>query len=576
MKEALVAAIATASGLEAPAVEKILTKSTQVEHGDFAFPCFVLAKAWKLSPPECAEKLSEAIQLPAGVSKAQAMGPYLNFFLDRPSASKELITKILDSKFRVAEGPSRGEAIVIEYSGVNIAKPYHIGHLRNIIIGRALDRIHRHLGYHVTSINHLGDWGTQFGFVWAGCELWGHPADESVDGLVALYRKATALKAAQEAKAVPPEDSGKPDVNEMARAYFIRLEDGDRDAFNFWKWCLDISLDYFKKLDSRLGVQFDHYMGESFFRDKLGEVEDSIRKSGILQESRGALGVDLGKQLGFARVFAEDGRSLYITRDLAAADYRERHFHPSKILYVVDARQALHFKQIIAILDKIGHPVAKKIVHIPYGHVPGITTRGNAEGAQDRSSLKALLDEAHDRAKETYQREVSKKPEGLDEDLVAEAVGMGAVFFNYLCRSNIKDFNFIWEDALNFQGDTGPYMQYALARLNSIETKAKEEGYTVSPEFDASVLGDDASYELVFMLSKFRDSLEKAAAEYEPYHVANYLLDLAKLFSGVYRKLRVVGEEKRVAEARLALFMAVRNTLHTGLSLIGVPPVDRM
>lgn len=574
MKAALVKALVAASGLDQAIVEKALSKSTQVDHGDFAFPCFILAKTWKLSPPECAQKLATSMSLPPGISKAEPAGPYLNFFLDRAAASKAVIQEALTSRFEVAKGSPRSQTMVIEYSGVNIAKPYHVGHLRNIIIGRALDRIHRHLGYNVVSINHLGDWGTQFGFVWAGCELWGKPEEETVDGLVAIYRKATGLKEAQEAKTVPPEDADKPDINEMARAYFKRLEDGDEQAFAFWKWCLDLSLEYFKKLDHRLGVFFDYYMGESYFRDKLDAVESSVRQSGILQESRGALGVDLGKQLGFARVFAEDGRSLYITRDLAAADFRDKTFKPEKILYVVDARQTLHFKQIVAIFEKMNHPVAKKIVHIPYGHVPGITTRGS--GGQDKTSLKALLDEAHERAKEAYRSEVAKKPEGLDEEAVGEAVGLGAVFFNYLCRSNIKDFHFSWEDALNFQGDTGPYVQYALARLNSIESKAQQEGLAVNAEFDAALLADDDSYGIVFMLSKFPDAIAKAAAEYEPYHVANYLLDLAKMFSGVYRKLRVIGEEKRLAEARLALFIAVRNVLHTGVSLIGVPPVDRM
>ncbi|MBN8549721.1 MAG: arginine--tRNA ligase [Deltaproteobacteria bacterium] len=574
MREQLVSALVEATGLEQPVVEKALSKSTQVDHGDFAFPCFLLAKAWKIAPPECAKKLATTVRLPAGISKAEAAGPYLNFFLERGGASKSVLQACLASRFEVAKKSPTGEAIVIEYSGVNIAKPYHVGHLRNIIIGRALDRIHRHLGYQVTSINHLGDWGTQFGFVWAGCELWGRPEEETVDGLVAIYRRATALKEAQANKTVAAEDAALPDINEMARAYFKRLEDGDKDAYAFWKWCLDISLEYFKNLDHRLGVFFDHYMGESFFSDKLDAVEAAIRKSGILQDSRGALGVDLGKQLGFARVFAEDGRSLYITRDLAAADYRDRTFKPTKILYVVDARQTLHFKQIVAIFERMNHPVAKKIVHIPYGHVPGITTRGS--GGQDRTSLKALLDEAHERAKEAYRSEVSKKPEGLDEELVGESVGLGAVFFNYLCRSNIKDFHFSWEDALSFQGDTGPYIQYALARLNSIEAKAKEAGITVSNDFDASLLSDDDSYALVSYLSKFEDALKKAATEYEPFHVANYALDLAKMFSGVYRKLRVIGEESKLAEARLALFMAVRNVLHTALSLIGVPPVDRM
>lgn len=571
MKEQLVAALCEATGLESAVIEKVLTKSTQVDHGDFAFPCFPLAKTWKLSPPECAQKLAQSIKLPSGISKAAPAGPYLNFFLDRAPVIKNIVSSALNKEWPVGIGAARPETIIVEFASPNIAKQYHVGHLRNILIGNSLDRIYRHLGYKVVSINHLGDWGTQFGFIWVACQIWGKPQNATVSDLTALYIRASNLKKAQEENTVAPEDKDKPNANQMAREYFLKLEGGDKEAFEFWQWIYDVSLAYLKPLDTRLGVKFDHYLGESFYRDKLEAVESSIRDSGILEDSRGAKGVDLGKKLGFARIFAEDGRSLYITRDLAAADWRYKNFSPSKIIYVVASPQTLHFQHMIGIFERMKHPVAGLIKHVAYGQVPGISTR-----AGTAVTLESLLDEADERALETYRSEVEKKPAGLDENEVAHKVGLGAVVFEFLSRSNTKDFNFTWEHALSFSGDSGPYLQYAVARMNSIEEKARSEGLVVSTNFDANELADEDSYTLVALLSRFQDVLNRAATELEPYYISLYALEVAKTFAGVYRSLRVIGAEKKAAEARLALFMATREILKTCLNLIGIPAVDRM
>lgn len=573
IREGIVGALCAASGLEAGVIEGALVRTQKLEHGDLAFPCFALAKTMQASPPECAIKLKAKVKLPAFVTKVENVGPYLNFFLDRPAVTKQVVGEILKLGTSVGRA-KRDQAVIIEYSSPNIAKPFHVGHLRNTLIGLSIDRLYRHLGYKVTTINHIGDWGTQFGFVWAGCKLWGKPAQPTVEDFVELYRRASQLRKAQEENRVSEADRHHPAVNEMARDYFKRLEAGEREAREFWKWCVEISLNYFKKMYSQLGVHFDHYTGESFYEDKLEAVEKDLRASKILEESRGALGVELGKPLGFVRVFAEDGRSLYITRDIAAADYRYKTFKPSKILHIVGSAQSLHFKQLLAILKRMNHPAGDIITHVSYGMVPGISTRSGS--ADDKISLQALLEEATERALHAYHHEVSKRPEGIDETTVAEKVGLGAVFFEFLSRSNVKDFNFKWEHALSFQGDTGPYLQYALARLKSIEAKAAEEGIKVTDNFDAALLEGDESYQIVSLLGQFTETLNKAETSYEPHYITLYLLELAKTFSAEYRNLRVVGEKPELAKARLALFTAVKNVLETGLTLIGVPLIDRM
>ncbi|MCL4123601.1 UNVERIFIED_CONTAM: hypothetical protein GTU68_027506 [Idotea baltica] len=561
--------LSSVSGIDQAELIKGITDTKDISHGDYAFPCFQLSKSLKKSPNEIAIELKGQISLPKEFSKVEALGPYLNFFLDRSTLAKDTVSQVLEDKFNFGKSKF-DEKIVIDYSSPNIAKPFHVGHFRTTAIGHSLEKIYRHRGYNVISINHLGDWGTQFGFVYAGKEIWGLPENPEVSDLVNLYKEATQLKADQE------EDNrlDLPKVNQMARDYFINLEAGQPEAVKFWELCLEVSMKYLRRIYERLGVNFDYFIGESFYRDQLNNVKVVLEKADILSKSRDSLGVDLGKELGFARVFSDDGRSLYLTRDIATALYRYKTYQADEVLYVVGAPQSLHFKQLKSILEKVDPKIGKMITHVPYGHVPGIKTRGSNE---DKNSLKDLIDEAHDRALEVYRTEVSKRPEDIDEELVAESVGLGALFFNYLQRSNIKDFHFNWESALNFQGDTGPYLQYALARLYSIESQSRLNKIELDLDFDAKSIIDDDSYRIVKLLSDFPNILDKVIEEKEPYYLCFYSLSLAKALSSAYKKLRVIGEKDlKVSNSRLALFTASKYILERSLSLLGIPPLERM
>lgn len=572
LKSALIEAIFSATGVDRNVVSKVLTSTKELKHGDLALPCFLLAKELKCPPPECAKTLAEKIELPDGFDRAEAVGPYLNFFYDRSKLSAEVVDKVLsagDSLGRPEELES--ERIVIDYSHPNVAKPFHVGHLRTTFIGHSIDRLFRHLGHEVSSVNHLGDWGTQFGFIYAGCQLWGKPDTSTTDSLVELYIRASKLKKDQEEGNVSPEDKEHPDVDQIAKDFFLRLQAGDKEAVEFWQWCLDLSLEYLKEEYARLGLSFDYYTGESFYRDQLEDTKRLIEESGVLEESRGALGVDCGKKLGFARMFTEDGRSLYLTRDVAAAIYREKTFSPHRIVYVVSMAQTLHFQQLKEILKRMKHPVADKIVHVPFGQVPGMSTRRGTA-----ILLGELLNEARQRALEAYRHEVEKRPEEANEEEIAEAVAIGAIFFYFLNHNNIKDFAFDWREALNFQGDSGPYLQYAYARLSSIQNRAAEEGIELGDQTDGSLLCDDAAHELVSLLNRFEEVLVQTADAYEPSILAQYVLQLGRVFSSSYKSLRVVGAPPDEAQARLRLFSAAKLVLEKGLSLLGVPIIAKM
>ncbi len=573
MKNLLVKCICEVVDLNFDVVDKNLVPPKDFKNGDFAFPCFLLSKILGKNPVECAKELSEKIKLPKEFEKLEVVGPYINFYLNRKLFSKNILNEILEKGKDYGKGENKSKNIVIDYASYNIAKEIHVGHLRTTFIGHSLQRIFKFLGYNVIAINYLGDWGTQFGFVYAGCKIWGMPDTSDVDKLVDVYVKATRLRKAQDDGKVSKEDEDKPNVNQMARDYFKSLESGDKDAVDFWLWCKDGSLKYIYEIEKRFGIEFDSHDGEAFFNDKMSDVEDILRNSGVLEESRGALGIDLGKEIGFARVFSEDGRSLYITRDIAAAFYREKVYHPEEILYVVASQQSLHFKQLIGVFEKIAPNIAKKIKHVSFGFVPGMKTR---EGGA--ISLRDYLNESHKRALEIYQNEVSVKPEGIDEEEIAEKVSIGASFFYFLSISNLKDLHFNWKEVLTFQGDSGPYIQYAVARLNSVIKKSNDEGIHLEKncDFKMDSLIDDESFYLISLLSTFKEVVFKASKAYEPSIIANYVLDVAKAFSKVYRTHRVLGESKDISNSNLLLFVATREVLKNGLYLIGVPVIDRM
>jgi arginyl-tRNA synthetase len=570
MKESLVDAIQAASSLSRELIAKSVVPTKDTKHGDLAFPCFLLVKDWGLPPQECSKKLQTLVSLPEGFERCESQGPYLNFFYDRVKAISEVSARVLREGLTYGSSKNRG-SIVIDYSHPNISKPFHIGHLRTTIIGFSLYNIFKHLGYTTTSVNHLGDWGTQFGFVYAGCTIWGKPTSD-MNELVGRYVEANLLRKEQD----EGRELDKPLVNQIARDYFKRLEAGDPEATEFWKWNLEVSKEYYQKTYDRMGIHFDAWNGESFYIQFFDEYVKVLQESGILENSRGAIGVDLGEPLGFARLLTEDGRTLYLTRDVITVHYRENTYHPDRILYVVGAPQTLHFKQLKGIMQRLNHPAAEKIVHIPFGNVPGISTRKMKTNSSE-VSLDALLDDAHERARDAYESEVSKRPAGIDVEDVAEAVGLGAVYFNYLSRTNNKEFNFSWEEALNFKGDTGPYLMYAVARLHSMEERARAEGIVPTAAAAGDKLPEEEAWELCTVMSRFESALEKTSQDYEPCTICNYALDLAKAISRAYVKLRVLGEEDRsVAAARLTLFISARTVLATALKLLGIRPLERM
>lgn len=560
LKQKLVSAIANCGHLETAAIQKLIEKPKNQSFGEFAFPCFLLAKLWKKSPPECARKLAQEINLPDEFSRAEATGPFLNFRLNRNYVSKQILAHYLSEL-----SLTQSQRVIMEYSSPNIAKPFHVGHLRATLIGNCLDRVYRFSGYDVVSINHLGDWGTQFGFVWAGCEIWGKPESPSVASLVDVYRRATSLKKNQE----NGHDLDQPDINEMARTYFLKLEAGEPEATSFWSWCRALSMQYLEQAYERLNVSFDHFTGESFYQSKLEGVRRSLEQNGILENSEGALGVDLGESLGFARIYTEDGRSLYLTRDLATAEYRAQEYGFDKAVYVVGVPQTLHFQQLVAILEKWGKEYADKIIHAPFGHVAGMSTRGG-----QFIELSSFLDEAEQKALTAYREQVSKRPPGLDEQEVAKAVALAAIIFETFSRTRIKDVEFSWKRALEFQGATGPYLLYAYARINGIREKVGNLQMEIDSTGEAYT--EDTAFHLLMALCEFEPTLNKTLEENEPATLAFYTLELAKQFSKAYQELKIKGEEQKVASARLALFEATRKVLKACIEMLGMRLIERM
>lgn len=574
LRQVLASAIAETISEEPSTLFALIEQPKNREHGDLSFPCFTLAKKLRTAPPQCAAKLCSELKLPTEFESAKAIGPFLNVKIARGNYTQTVVRELLEHEtLPLHIQPGSAKKIVIDYSSPNIAKPFHVGHLRATLIGNALDRIYRRLGHTVTSVNHLGDWGTQFGFVYAGCQLWGKPEHPSVRELVQLYRRATGLKEQQEQNTVPEVDAALPNVNDIARQYFLDLEAGKPEAVAFWQWNLDISLAYLKETYKRLGIAFDHYMGESFYSDKLDDVRRELETAGLLVESQGAWGVDLGEKLGFARILAPDGRSLYLTRDIATAKYRAETFHFDRALYVVGAPQTLHFQQLKGILEGLKRDYAAGIEHVAFGHVLGMKTRGEGEVIE----LNDFLDEAYERALTAYREQVTKRPEGLDETAVAEAVALAAIVFSTLSRGRLKDVHFSWDNALAFQGDSGPYLLYAAARIHGIRERAAEQGIHSTPNVRGELLAEESAFQLASILDDLPTVLERTIAENEPSHLAAFGLDVAHEFSRAYNDLKVIGEpDSERARARMSLFDATRKVLLTVIELLGIRAIERM
>lgn len=536
-------------------------------NGDYAFPCFRLAKELKKSPVQIAQDLVNTMNIDEEViEKIEVAGGYVNFFVKKEVLAQEVIQEFAKGKDNYGKSElGKGKKIVVDYSAPNIAKPFHIGHLRSTVIGGALYRIYQYLGYQVTGINHLGDYGTQFGKLIEGYLRWGEEYNldqDPIGELTKMYIRINEL-CKQDEK-----------VLQACRDNFKKLEDGDETCVALWERFRTLSLKEFQKVYDVLGSQFDSWNGEAFYSDKMPEVITLLEKSGRLVESQGAQIVDLETE-GINTpciIQKSNGSSTYATRDLAAILYRARTYDFDKALYVTSYEQVLHFKQVFAVAKLLGidEKYTKGLEHVSFGMVLLPTGKmSTREGTSIR--LEELLQEAVNRAKIIIEQ---KNPNLENKEEVAKKVGVGAVIFNDLSNSRIKDEVFDWDQILNFQGETGPYIQYTYVRTKSILEKVGKlpEGMTI----DVSLLEDDYSQMVLKLVYAFQDTLIQVTEKNEPSILSRYLLDLAKAFSSFYQENRIIGEEQKLQEARTYLTNLVGQVLKIGAELLGMEMPEKM
>ena len=540
-------------GVTTEEIYSSLASTPDLTRGDLCLPCFKFSRALRLAPPAIAQKLKDGTEFSRldFISDVKIDGGYLNFYFNREKVVKDAIETLNRTACRPHE--KNGKTICIDYSSINIAKPFHIGHLLTTVIGGSLYRIYKYLGYNAVGINHLGDWGTQFGKMIAAYLRWGDDADIEKRGVRALLDLYVRFHAEAEKD---------PALDDDGRAWFKKIEDGDAKALAIFGKFKEITLKEVKKIYDRLGITFDSYAGESFYNDKMQPVIDDLRKKGLLTESEGAEVVRLDDYgMPPALILKSDGATLYATRDLAAAVYRKKTYDFYKCLYVVAYQQNLHFRQLFKVLELMGYDWAKDCVHVPFGMV-------SLEGQGALSTRKGnvvFLDEVLDTAEKKALDVIEQKsPDLKNKEEIARQVGVGAVVFGALANSRIKDLAFSYDKALSFDGETAPYLQYTHARCCSVIEKAGE----VNAAPDYSVLTDDDSFALATRLVAFDQAVVTAGERYEPSVISGYLLDLAKLYNRFYLSSRILGEPAPVQSARLALTRLTRDVLKTGLGLL--------
>ena len=548
-------------------VESLLEVPPNAEFGDFALPCFTLAREFRSSPADIASDMAERIGDSGGdggvISRAQARGPYLNLFLNQAFVTGRILEDLYGSDFSSIREKGRDRTVVIDYSSPNIAKPFGIGHLRSTVIGNALKHLYQFLGYQVIGINHLGDWGTQFGKLITAFNRWGDAdALNTDDPIQYLYKLYVRFHAEAE------EDSS---LEDEARVWFNRLENGDPEARRLWEEFRDHSLDEFKRIYDRLGVEFAHYTGESFYSDLLDETVETVVKTGVTEMSEGALIVPLDDEdLPPALLRKSDGSTLYLTRDLAAVFYRFNTFHFDLVLYVVGTPQSLHFRQLFRVLEKIGLPWWDRCHHVPFGQI-----RFKDRAMSTRKGNIIFLEEVLDRAVQLAWETIGEKnPDLKNRDRVAEAVGVGAVIFNDLKNSRIRDITFDWDEIINFNGETGVYLQYTHARACSLLNKYVER-YGELSLAEEQAWGAEG-YSIALQLNDFEKTVQRAAQEFEPSILARYLLDLASQFNTFYNHHRVITVHAKQSRSRALIVFCVRKVLRRGLELLGLVAVEEM
>ena len=561
MKAQIIDIIAKAANLDTETVSNLIEIPPKADMGDYAFPCFQLAKTLRKAPPMIAADIAEAIGESEIIDKLEVKGAYLNFFLKKEIFVKSMVEKSTTANFG-SSTIGEGKSICIDYSSPNVAKNFHVGHLRTTIIGNSLYKIYSKLGYQVERINHLGDWGTQFGKLIVAYKAWGSKEAVEKDGVAELMK--LYVKFHDEAE---KDDS----LNDQARDWFTQMEHGNEEALAIWQWFVDISLKEYKGTYELLGMEFDHYLGESFYRDKTADVVNRLTDAKLLKESEGAQIVDLEEyNMAPCLIMKKDGSSIYATRDLAAIFYRKATWNFDKCLYVTGQEQKLHFAQVFKVVELLGNEWATdSLVHIPYGLVSlegaKLSTRsGNIIYAED------ILLEAIDKVKDII---AEKNPNLENKDEVAKIVGVGAILFNDLYNQRIKDVSFKWDKVLNFDGETGPYVQYTYCRCASI---LRTIAYDANADIDYSLLLDDEAIVLLKEINRFPQVVADAAEKYEPSIVARFAMDVAQSFSRFYNACRVNVEDEALRNARGKLVEITKTTLKDALDLLGIQCPEQM
>ena len=565
-KEQIAEGLARETGLDANELFYKIETPPDRKMGDYAFPTFMLAKTMRKNPAVIAQELKEKLSDVEGVREIAVAGPYLNFFIDTTALAENVLKAVLEEGDRFGSSDiGKGKTTIVEYSSPNIAKPFHIGHIRTTIIGDSIKRIYKHLGYNVEAINHLGDYGTQFGMMIEAYKLWGDDEiieKDPIPELVKLY-----VRINQEAET-------NKELLDNSREWFRKLENGDEEAVALWQWFRDLSLDEFKRVYDMLDVEFDSYRGESYYSDLMLKAVDEIKEKGLLIEDQGAQIINLDKyNLPPAIIIKSDGSTIYLTRDIATAIFRKDTYDFYKNIYVVGSQQNLHFQQLKAILKEMGHDWADDCVHVPFGMVSlpeGTlsTRRGKVVYLED------VLNRATEKVDDILREREEKNGYTMENrEELARQVGIGAVKFQELFNQRIKDYVFDWDRTLSFDGETGPYVQYTHARMHSLLEKGN---FDPSKEVDVKALSLDDEKELLQQLYGFNQVIVDSHEKYEPYLVTRYITECAKTFNKYYTNTPILVEDEEVKNARLLLVYGVKNMIKIGLYLLGIEAPNKM
>lgn len=537
--------------------------------GDYAFPCFRLAKTMRKAPNLIAAELAEKLQGEQLFSEVSPVNAYVNMFVSREEMMKSTVSEVLEEKENFGRSDIGGnKKVIVEFSSPNIAKPFHIGHIRSTVIGNSLSKIYDALGYDVFKINHLGDYGTQFGKMICAYRRWGNREDvinSPIKTLLGYYTKFHV------------EVEEHPELEDEARAIFTKLEQGSKEEVELWQWFREESLKEFQRVYDMLGIEFDSYNGESFYSDKMPRFEKELSDKGLLHESNGAQVVDLEEyKLGTALIKKSDGSSLYITRDIAAAVYRKENYDFYKNIYVVATQQNLHFQQLFKILELMGYDWANQCVHVPFGMVR--LEEGTMSTRHGRVVfLEDVLNGAIEKTREIIE-EKNPNIENLEE--ITSQVGIGAVVFNELSNNRIKDYTFKWDQILNFDGETGPYVQYTHARCASLLRKAGEDIVAKAQDpknVDFALLAkSDSAYELTKLIYAFPGVVEQAGEKYEPSIITRHIIDIAQCFNKFYHDEHIIVDDEVEKTSKIALVIATKRVIATGIGLLGMKAPERM